>query len=122
MHFGSAVLSSALETDFKIRGQCNDHAFGYFCRFSAKKIGVFLKNQCYYSILQNLAMIFNQNRHYFRQFFCRKYFENHNIGRLVFLTLHLIKSALSSSQPEIRVYNLKSILDPHPNAKIYHQK
>jgi hypothetical protein len=49
--------------------------------FSAKKIGLFFKNQCYDHFFQKLAVCsLSKKRQYFRQIFRRKYFLNHNIG------------------------------------------
>jgi hypothetical protein len=45
-----------------------------------KKIGVFLKYQCYDQLLQNLALFWVKNANFFRKNFRRKYFKNNNIG------------------------------------------
>jgi hypothetical protein len=47
--------------------------FCYFSQFSAKKIGVFLKNQCHDQNFAFFAFVLSQKRHFFAKKF-RKYF------------------------------------------------
>jgi hypothetical protein len=61
-------------------GQCYDQNFCDFRQFSAKKIGVFLINQCHDEIFAKFSFVLSQKRQFFRQIFWRKYFKNHNIG------------------------------------------
>jgi hypothetical protein len=49
-----------------------------FRQFSAKKLALFSKTNVMIKILHTLAL--SQKRQFFRNFFWRKYFLNHNIG------------------------------------------
>jgi hypothetical protein len=51
-----------------------------FLRFLAKKIGVFLKNQCYDQNFAQFSFVLSKKRQYFRRIIRQKYFKNHNIG------------------------------------------
>jgi hypothetical protein len=51
-----------------------------FWQFSAKKIGVFLKNQCYDQLFSKFSFVLSQKHQFFRRIFRQKYFKNHNIG------------------------------------------
>jgi hypothetical protein len=51
-----------------------------FSQFSAKKFGVFLKNQCYDHNLAKISFVLSQKRRFFGKNFWRKHFKNHNIG------------------------------------------
>jgi hypothetical protein len=60
-----------------------NHNFLRFLPIFCEKNGVFLKNQCYDHVLQKEAVhSLSKKRHYFRQMFRRKYFQNRNIGPL----------------------------------------
>jgi hypothetical protein len=61
------------------RGRCYDHDFCDFWQFSAKKMWVFLNNQCYDQNFALFAFVLGQNA-IFLQKNLRKYFKNHNIG------------------------------------------
>jgi hypothetical protein len=54
--------------------------FRDFCQFSAKKIGVFLKNNCYDKIFAKISCILSKNANFFAKFFGEKCFKNCNIG------------------------------------------
>jgi hypothetical protein len=60
-----------------IWGRCYDHNF---LRFSAKKIGVFLKNQCYDNFLCKITFCLSQKRQFFSLNISARYLKNHNIG------------------------------------------
>jgi ABC-type uncharacterized transport system fused permease/ATPase subunit len=51
-----------------------------FRQFSAKKIGVLPKYQCYDQLFSKFSFVLSQKRQFFRKKFRRKYFKNHNIG------------------------------------------
>jgi hypothetical protein len=51
-----------------------------FPPFSAKKIGVFLKYQCYDQLFSKFSFVLRQKRQFFLKNFRRKYLKNHNIG------------------------------------------
>jgi hypothetical protein len=49
--------------------------FGDFCQFSTKKIGVFLKNQCYDHFFQKLAVVWAKTANIFAKFFGENIFK-----------------------------------------------
>jgi hypothetical protein len=63
-----------------IEDRCYDHNFLRFLPIFGKKIGVFLRNQCYDQKLAYFSFVLSPKRQFFRRIFRRKYFKNHNIG------------------------------------------
>jgi hypothetical protein len=54
--------------------------YSAICPNFRRKIGVFLKYQCYDQFFQNLALFWVKNAHFFAKFFGENIFFNHNIG------------------------------------------
>jgi hypothetical protein len=62
-----------------------------FCQFLEKKIGLFLKIQCYDKLFSKFNLVLSRKRRFFRKIFRRKYLKNHNIGPWLCTKVHSVR-------------------------------
>jgi hypothetical protein len=66
--------------------------FGDICQFSAEKIGVFLRQQCYDQILAKTGSSLSKKLQYFCKIFLQKYLKNRDIGPGLIRSRHFFDS------------------------------
>jgi hypothetical protein len=64
----------------KLQNNLGSQFSAIFDNFRRKKIGIFLKNQCYDKNFAYFSVVLSQERQFARQKIRRKYLKNHNIG------------------------------------------